>query len=284
MPYELKGRNVLVTGGSAGLGAIVSTSFAQQGCNVAINYFNRLEPAQKVQKECEGFGVKAVVIKADMTDTAGCKKAVEETIEKLSGIDIVIANAGWTRFSEFDNLDSMDESEWDKCWAANVKAPHALLKAAKPTFLKNEEGGVMITTGSIAAVSQAGSSMPYAVTKAAQLQLVKCLGATQGPKIRVNTVLPGLLLTEWVCLFLPPLVSFSIFSVVRLPISFHYGQRAIQGLKYSPEMIQAVKDKAALKHETYLKDCADAFIMLAKNTSMTGMRIQVDAGLNVQGD
>lgn len=42
--------------------------------------------------------------------------------------------------------------------------------------------------------------MPYAVTKAAQLQLVKCLGATQGPKIRVNTVLPGLLLTEWVCL------------------------------------------------------------------------------------
>lgn len=44
-----------------------------------------------------------------------------------------------------------------------------------------------------------------------------------------------------------------------------------------------VKDKAALKHETYLQDCADAFIMLAKNTSMTGMRIQVDAGLNVQG-
>jgi NAD(P)-dependent dehydrogenase (short-subunit alcohol dehydrogenase family) len=42
--------------------------------------------------------------------------------------------------------------------------------------------------------------MPYAVTKAAQLQLIKCLGATQGPKIRVNTVLPGLLLTEWVCL------------------------------------------------------------------------------------
>ena len=41
--------------------------------------------------------------------------------------------------------------------------------------------------------------MPYAVTKAAQLQLIKCLGATQGPKIRVNTVLPGLLLTEWVC-------------------------------------------------------------------------------------
>jgi len=54
-------------------------------------------------------------------------------------------------------------------------------------------------------------------------------------------------------------------------------------MKYSTETIDGLKDKAALKHETYLQDCADAFVMLAKNTSMTGMRIQVDAGLNVQG-
>jgi hypothetical protein len=56
-----------------------------------------------------------------------------------------------------------------------------------------------------------------------------------------------------------------------------------KGLKYSPEKIQEVKNKAALKHETFLEDCVDAFVMLARNTSMTGMRVQVDAGLNVQG-
>jgi hypothetical protein len=56
-----------------------------------------------------------------------------------------------------------------------------------------------------------------------------------------------------------------------------------QGLKYPPERIQSIKDAAALKHEVFLDDCVDAFVMLAKNTSMTGMRIQVDAGLNVQG-
>lgn len=49
-------------------------------------------------------------------------------------------------------------------------------------------------------------------------------------------------------------------------------------------MIDSVKEKAPLKHETFLQDCADAFIMLAKNTSMTGMKVQVDAGLNVQGN
>ncbi|KAH8730343.1 short chain dehydrogenase/reductase [Phaeosphaeriaceae sp. PMI808] len=252
MPYLLKGRNILITGGSAGLGELLSTKFAREGCNVAINYFNRIEPAQKVQAACEAFGVKAVVIRADMTSTSEAKRAVQETITQLGGLDIILANAGWTRFSEWKDLDSMSEEEWDKCWSANVKVPKALLSEARSTFDANPEGGHMITTGSIAAVSQGGSSMPYAVTKAAQFQLVKCLAVTVGPKIRVNTVLPGLLLTEW-------------------------------GLKYSAERLQQAKDMAVLKHETYLEDCADAFVMLAKNTSMTGMRIQVDAGANVQG-
>jgi len=55
-----------------------------------------------------------------------------------------------------------------------------------------------------------------------------------------------------------------------------------QGNKYSAERLQQIKDAAVLKREADLQDCADAFVMLAKNTSMTGMRIQVDAGLNVQ--
>ncbi|KAF2845790.1 short-chain dehydrogenase/reductase-like protein SDR [Plenodomus tracheiphilus IPT5] len=252
MPYSLKGRNILVTGGSAGLGELISTTFASEGANIAINYFNRIEPAQKVQKACKEHGVKAVIIKADLTSTAEAKRAVQETIKGLGGIDIVIANAGWTRFSDWKDLDSMSEEEWDRCWSANVKVPKALLAEAQATFNANPDGGIMITTGSIAGLTQGGSSMPYSVTKAAQLHLVKCLAVTVGPKIRVNTVLPGLLLTEW-------------------------------GNKYSDERIKELQDSAVLKHETYLDDTVAAFIMLAKNSSMTGMRIQVDAGLNVQG-
>ncbi|KAF2737280.1 short chain dehydrogenase/reductase [Polyplosphaeria fusca] len=251
--YDLKGRNVLVTGGSAGLGEAICTSFAAAGANIAVNYFNRLDPALKVQAACEAHGVKAITIKADMCSTDEARRAVQEVREQLGGLDVVIANAGWTKFTMFGDLDAMSEEEWDRCWAANVKVPLALLKAAKPTFVENEEGGVFISTGSIAANSQGGSSMPYAVTKAAQVQLIKCLASTQGHKIRINTVLPGFLATEW-------------------------------GLRYSKEIQDMVKDKAALKHETFLQDCADAFLMLARNTSMTGMKIQVDAGLNIQGN
>jgi len=80
----------------------------------------------------------------------------------------------------------------------NVKAHIYLLREALSTFNSNAEGGVYIITSSIAGRIASGSSMPYSVTKAAQLHLMKCLAATQGPKVRVNAVLPGWLNTEWV--------------------------------------------------------------------------------------
>lgn len=86
--------------------------------------------------------------------------------------------------------------------------------------------------------------MGYSVTKAAQLHFMRCAAQTQGSKLRINAVLPGLLLTEW-------------------------------GLLYSPEAIKTLKEKATLKKETEIDQCANAFIWIAKNTSMTGQRITV---------
>lgn len=85
-----------------------------------------------------------------------------------------------------------------KCWAVNCKGNLHLFRKALPTFNANPEGGVYLMTSSIAGIGPHGSSMAYSVSKAAGLQLMKCLATTQGPKVRVNAVLPGLLLTEWV--------------------------------------------------------------------------------------
>lgn len=79
---------------------------------------------------------------------------------------------------------------------------------------------------------------------------MKNLASTQGPKVRVNSVLPGLLLTEW-------------------------------GLKYSKEQIEGIKNMAALKDVVDLEDCANAFVMLAQNGSMSGVQIKVDSGLKI---
>jgi len=249
MPYSLKGRNVLVTGGSRGLGEVICLKFAAQGSNVAINYVSSEAKAQELASKIEKeHGVKAVTIKGDASVEEDCIRTVQETIEKLGGLDIIIANAGYTRFSTYSDLNAPTVEDWDTCFAVNVKAPFFTLRAALPTLTANVDGGAFILTSSIAGKIVSGSSLPYSVTKAAQLHLMKAMAATQGPKVRVNAVLPGILLTEW-------------------------------GSKYPPEAIKSMEERAFLKRVTDLEDCAQAYIDLAGNNSMTGQMITVDSGL-----
>lgn len=217
MPYSLKGRNVLVTGGSRGLGALVCEKFAAEGANIAINYNASKDRAEELAKKVESHGVKAVCIQADAEKPEDNVRLVKETVEQLGGLDIVIANAGWTRFAKFGDLNDLSPEEWNKCWQCNVMSHIQLLQVVKPIFDKNQDGGAYIFTSSIAGIRASGSSLGYAVTKAAALHLMKCLVSTQGPKIRINAVLPGLLLTEW-------------------------------GLRYSEERVNMMKEKAPLKN------------------------------------
>ena len=94
MPYDLRGRNVLVTGGSRGLGALVAEKFAAEGCNIAINYVTNLERAQqtaaKVEKDC---AVKTVLVQGDVGVKADCERMVEKSTEGLGGLDVIISNA-----------------------------------------------------------------------------------------------------------------------------------------------------------------------------------------------
>ncbi|KAB8230078.1 hypothetical protein BDV23DRAFT_156342 [Aspergillus alliaceus] len=251
MPYALKGRNVLVTAGSRGLGALICEKFAAEGANVLINYHSNAEAAQQLADKLEKeYSVKCHIAQADTLVAAENDKLIHTTVEKLGGLDIIIANAGWTRFTRPGDIYDMSHDEWNKCWAANVMSHLQLMQTAKPILSKNADGGVYIATSSIAGITTGGSSMAYSVTKAAGLHLMKHFAFTFGPEIRVNAVLPGLLLTEW-------------------------------GLKFGDNIINALKERSALKHETYLDDCADAYINLAKNTSATGQQLTIDAGLSL---
>lgn len=206
-----------------GLGAEIARKFAAQGSNIAINYANAEGPAKALASELESaHGVKTAVIQGDATVMDDCARCVKETIAAFGGLDGIIANAGWTRFSDFADLDSMKDDEWNKCFAAQVLGPKRLIQTALPTWKANAEGGFMIITSSIAAQSIGGSSMPYSVTKCAQVHFMKCVAKTQGPKLRINAVLPGLLLTDW-------------------------------GNKFGDERLKTLKDAAALKKEVSLR-------------------------------
>ncbi|KIX05059.1 uncharacterized protein Z518_05931 [Rhinocladiella mackenziei CBS 650.93] len=190
MPYTLKGRNVLITGGSRGLGALLCEKFAAEGSNIVVNYVSSKDSADQVAEKCKGLGVKAV---ADIGVVEDSIRLVKEAVQQLGGLDII-------------------------CWSTNVMSQLVLMQEAAPIFNANSDGGVFLISSSAAGISCGGSSMGYSVTKAAGLHLMKCLASTQGPKIRINAVLPGLLLTEW-------------------------------GMKYSEERIKIIKNMSALKQE-----------------------------------
>ncbi|CAG8113842.1 unnamed protein product [Penicillium olsonii] len=168
MPYSLAGRNVLITGGSRGLGALSVEKFASEGSNIAINYMSNKETADKLASDVANkYNVKTVVIQGDAGVKQDCINVVHAAIEQLGGLDIIISNAGWTKITKFSDLDAMDDDDWDKCWSVNVKSSLHLFKAALPTFNANPEGGVFLITASVAGVAATGSSLPYSVTKAA---------------------------------------------------------------------------------------------------------------------
>ena len=77
-------------------------------------------------------------------------RIVEKTVETLGGLDIIVANAGWTRFSNFADLNDLNHDEWNKCWATNTMAHLQLMQQAGPIFNKNPDGGVYLITSSVA--------------------------------------------------------------------------------------------------------------------------------------
>ena len=135
-------------------------------------------------------------IQADVSDKASVNNLVAETVKKMGRLDVVVSNAGWTRLTDFMKFDEQTlEDDWDKCFLYNVKSHLWLATAAKPHLEETE--GAFVTTASIAGVKPSGSSLPYSVTKAALIHLTKGLAVICAPKIRINSVSPGLMLTEW---------------------------------------------------------------------------------------
>lgn len=98
-----------------GLGAEVARRFAAEGCNIAINYVSSEAPAQTLSKELQDkHKVKTTVVQGDGGVVADIQNCVQQTIKAFGGLDIIIGNAGFTRFSDFKDLDALSYEEWDK--------------------------------------------------------------------------------------------------------------------------------------------------------------------------
>ncbi|KAI1844278.1 hypothetical protein JX265_007883 [Neoarthrinium moseri] len=248
---------VLISAGSAGLGAATARLFCKSSYRVVINYSSNAERANNLLAEFSKLstlpsdqrGNAFAAIKADLADRNDISRLVDQTVEKMGRLDVVFSNGGWTQIRDITSIDdNVVEDDWDRCFNMNVKSHLWLMHAAKKHLEETE--GAFITTASVAGVGHSGSSFAYSVTKAAQIHMVRGLAIMAAPKIRVNSVSPGLLLTEW-------------------------------GNKFADEAKEAHRQKTKLKRMATVEDVAEQVLTLARNRSMTGVNSVLDAGFSL---
>jgi len=176
--------NVVITGGSRGIGAAAVELFAARGDRVWFLYEKDHDAARAVAEKTG-----AAAICCDVADG----DRVKEAFQRIADVDILICNAGIVHYGL---MSMMEEAAWDRIFAVNVKGIFHCVNAAMPSFLRKQRGSV-VTVSSM--WGQVGSSCEaaYSATKGAVIALAKALAKELGPSgIRVNCVAPGVILTD----------------------------------------------------------------------------------------
>jgi len=181
---RLEGKTALVTGAGSGIGKGIAETFAREGARVALADVN-IDAAKAAAR---AIGNNAIAVRCDVTRKADFAAAVAETLSAFGTLDVLVNNAGTTH----DNkpMLEVDEAEFDRTFAVNVKGVYFGCQAVVPVFRKNG-GGVIINIGSTAGLRPRPGLAAYAATKGAVHTLTKALAAELAPDhIRVFAIAP----------------------------------------------------------------------------------------------
>lgn len=193
---DLKNKVALVTGGGTGIGRATCIELARRGVTVAVNYSRSKADADETVQMIKNDGGRAIAIQADVSQDEEVRKMVKSIVQQYGTVDLLINNASITRHIPLDDLESATEEVWDTLYDVNVKGMFFCARAVAP-FMKHNKQGAIVNLGSIAGQTGSGSSLPYAVSKAAVHGLTKSLARALAPDIRVNCVVPGAVATRW---------------------------------------------------------------------------------------
>ncbi len=193
MAGSLAGRIALVTGASRGIGAAIARTLAREGADVLLVHRDSQAKAETVLRELPAGGHR--ILQASITDSAALRAAAESIAQREGRLDILINNAGTTRFVPHGDLDALDDALIDQILTTNVRGTFACTRAMRPLLDKSEDA-VIINISSIAGRTGFGSNIVYCASKAAVDNMTISLARALGPKIRVLSVSPGVVDTE----------------------------------------------------------------------------------------
>ncbi|HET7722926.1 MAG TPA: SDR family oxidoreductase [Acidimicrobiales bacterium] len=241
---ELAGRVAVVTGSSSGIGEATAQRLAALGANVVVNSASSVEAGEAV---AAALPTESLYVQADISDQEQGKALLAATVERFGRLDILVNNAGWTTQVPHHDLEALTDEILHRIFEVNVFGTWWLTKHAMPLLKASPDGNVVMVT-SVAGLRPTGSSVAYAMTKAALNHLTRLLAKTQGP-VRVNAVAPGLVDTPWTADW--------------------------------EAQHQAVAAMAPLKRSATPADCAEAVLALVRNPYVTGHVFTVDGGTSL---
>jgi glucose 1-dehydrogenase len=196
----LQGKNVLVTGGSSGIGQAIAVRFAQHGANVAINYLRSPEEAYDTEEQVHACvhkvrqeGVQDVLVGGDVSNEDDVVRMVGEAVDGLGGIDILVNNAGIQISRPTEELSSAD---FDRVLAVNLRGSFMCAREAIRHFLAEDKAGSIVNISSVHQIIPKPNYLGYSTSKGGMQNLTRTLALEYaGRAIRVNGVGPGATVT-----------------------------------------------------------------------------------------
>jgi len=191
---SMKGKVAVVTGGGGGIGSAISKRLAEAGANVVLTYRQSEEKTKTVAESLTGDG--HLVVQAPVDDSQSLQALAEKIAEHYGTVDLLVNNAGMTRYVAHDDLDGLDDELIDQIFRINWRGAFATIRVLKD-LLMNNDGGVVVNISSIAGFTGIGSNVAYCASKAALNAMSLSLGRALAPAVRVVSVSPGLVEGEY---------------------------------------------------------------------------------------
>jgi 3-oxoacyl-[acyl-carrier protein] reductase len=239
---------VLVTGGTGGLGSRICHAFAREHARLGVVYRSRDGAAASLVGElCAAGAAGARAFKSDVTEVSAIERLVFEVHEAFGRIDVLVCNAAYNVGVPFTNVEALKPEIWESILHANATGPFLMARAVTP-IMRAQGSGRIVNIGSVAGYKPGGSSIAYAVSKAALAHLTRCLALALAPEVLVNCVAPGLM------------------------------EGTVMTERMLPEQRQRGRDEAVLRRTVDKDDVAQQVVTLARSDSTTGQNVIVDAG------
>ena len=195
---DLDGKRALVTGAASGIGLATVEMLCRHGVTVALNHLPDDERGPAEIDRLRALGASIIAAPGDVARADEAEAMVRSAIETLGGLDYLVNNAGTAGTSEpipFDDLERLDEPFWTAILATNLLGPFRCTKAAASALRENR--GAVVNTASVAGLGMRASSLAYAASKAALINMTTNLARALAPHVRVNAVAPGFVESAW---------------------------------------------------------------------------------------